>query len=78
MRCPKCNNPASKPKVLETRTHEGSVYRRRSCGFCFKNFVTVETAPEGLRMPETRDRSRGRLKPGQERFNTQHLMDLWR
>jgi hypothetical protein len=77
MKCPHCERSDRKPKVLETRTVDGTVYRRRLCGWCFKSFVTREEAPPGLRLPEGRDRS-ARLKPGQQKFNTQHLMELWK
>lgn len=37
--------------MLESRPHDGRVWRRRQCGLCLKTFVSVEEAPEGLRMP---------------------------
>ena len=78
MQCPKCNKQATKAKVLETRTVDGTLYRRRCCGACFKTFVTIETAPEGLRLPRAEKGPEARLKPGQGEFNTQHLIDVWR
>ena len=62
MKCPHCQHEG-KLLVVETRKHEGSVYRRRSCGFCGESFVSVESAPKGLKMPKpVRDsRTRGQL-----------------
>lgn len=81
MRCPHCDKPA-KSKVLLTRTGEGAVWRRRSCGFCFKTFVTREEAPAGLKMPgcvENAGRSarEPKLNPGQGKFQTDHLTGVW-
>ena len=50
IRCSHCER-MGKALVVETRRDETGVYRRRSCGFCGKCFVTHETAPKGLRMP---------------------------
>ena len=60
--CPHCG--ADNSKVVETRRHLGSVYRRRKCGEsdCGKSFISIESAPEGLRMPrELREESLARL-----------------
>lgn len=55
--CSRCNK-ASRAKVLESRPHDGRVWRRRQCGLCLRTFVTVEEAPQGLRMPaETNHRT---------------------
>ena len=50
MRCSRCAK-TTRAKVLESRPHDGRVFRRRQCGVCFAIFVTVEEAPKGLRMP---------------------------
>lgn len=50
MRCSRCQK-TTRAKVLESRPHDGRVWRRRQCGLCFQTFVSVEEAPEGLRMP---------------------------
>lgn len=36
---------------METRRDDSGIYRRRGCGFCGKTYVTLETSPDGLRMP---------------------------
>lgn len=51
MRCPHCHGEASKAPVIETHKYTSEVYRRRRCDWCDKTFVTVEQAPDGLRMP---------------------------
>lgn len=50
IRCSRCHK-TTRAKVLESRPHDGRVWRRRQCGLCFATFVTREEAPEGLRMP---------------------------
>ena len=50
IRCSRCLK-TSRCRVLESRPHDGRVWRRRQCGLCLKTYVTVEDAPEGLRMP---------------------------
>jgi len=50
IKCSHCD-AMGKALVVETRRDETGVYRRRSCGFCGRCFVTHETAPKGLRMP---------------------------
>ena len=60
--CPHCG--ADNSKVVETRRHLGSVYRRRKCyeSDCGKSFISMESSPEGLRMPkELREQSMARL-----------------
>lgn len=81
MICPHCGEQG-RSKVLLTRTGGGAVWRRRSCGRCFKNFVTREEAPPGLKMPnnvESPDRSARspKMKPGQSAFQTDHLDGIW-
>lgn len=51
MICPHCarDAPAS---VLETRQHEGVVYRTRLCGGCESRFVSHEHARVGMSMPQ--------------------------
>lgn len=50
MTCPHCKADVKSP-VVETRQHEGDIYRRRSCGNCGRSYITVETSPVGQRMP---------------------------
>lgn len=51
MICPHCQLDSKAP-VMETRAVKGEVFRRRGCGHCGKAFVSIETAPPKLRMPE--------------------------
>ena len=51
MICPHCQMDSKSP-VMETRAVKGEVFRRRGCGQCGKAFVSIETAPPKLRMPE--------------------------
>ena len=48
-----------KSTVTETRRVGADIYRRRACGMCGQFFVSVETAPEGLKMPPE---AHGRVK----------------
>lgn len=41
----------SKSTVMESRRIGAEVYRRRVCPHCLQVFVSVETAPPGLKMP---------------------------
>jgi len=85
MQCPHCDK-ATKAKVLESRPHNGYVYRRRACGGCFKTFVSREEAPAGLKMPaETQSKYRIKAltpKPEQTdgviRSAGEHLKNFWR
>jgi transcriptional regulator NrdR family protein len=60
MKCPHCNKEG-KSTVLESRPHDGCVWRRRMCPLCIKTFVSRETAEPGMTMP-TMTQSRHRLK----------------
>ena len=42
VRCPKCGN-GSRSRVVETRSHDGRVFRRRRCA-CGTRYSTVEQA----------------------------------
>jgi transcriptional regulator NrdR family protein len=83
MRCPLCNK-STKGKVLESRPHDGKVWRRRMCGGCLTVFVSVEESAPGLRMPnatQSRHRVTDRTpKPEQRGINScaLHLQDIWR
>ena len=80
--CPHCGIDNS--KVVETRRHYGSVYRRRACREfdCGKSFISEETAPEGLQFPaEIREESIRRLvnKPSKSNISTVYnLHNIWR
>lgn len=79
MKCPHCE--ADKSKVLSTRTDSSGIYRRRYCLACGGAFVSVETAPVGLKMPTSAEhKSRlkeAKRKPGQGAFQTDHLTGIW-
>jgi len=85
MNCPHCGK-TTKSKVLESRPHDGQIFRRRSCGGCFKNYVSREEASVGLKMPaETQSKYRIKdLKPKPEqtdgiiRSSGEHLKHFWR
>jgi transcriptional regulator NrdR family protein len=49
--CPHCGSNVS--KVLETRKSGNMIYRRRCCQECSKQFISRESAPRGLEMPES-------------------------
>lgn len=51
MKCPHCNGVV-RSKVLESRPHEGCVWRRRLCTLCLKTFVSSEHADPGMKMPQ--------------------------
>jgi hypothetical protein len=81
--CPHCEQP-TRSRVLESRPHEGSVWRRRLCLRCQRVYVSAEHAPAGLRMP-TLTSSRHRSPPTQAptppeapRGDGAHLVGLWR
>lgn len=50
MKCPHCNK-AAKAKVLESRPHEGRIWRRRLCPLCHKTYVSSEHAEVDMKMP---------------------------
>lgn len=84
MRCPHCHKEG-RSKVLESRTWDGRVWRRRTCALCLTNFVSMELAEPGTRMPdETQSRHRAKdPKPKPEergpiRSTAAHLQGVWR
>ena len=50
MKCPHCNR-VSRSRVLESRPHDGCVWRRRMCPLCVKTFVSSEHSEPGMKMP---------------------------
>lgn len=84
MRCPHCQKE-SKAKVLESRSCDGRMWRRRACSLCFRNFVSVEMSEPDLRMPATAN-SWHRLKDvrpkpedaGAIKSDASHLQGVWR
>lgn len=84
MRCPHCQKEG-RSRVLESRTWDGKIWRRRTCPLCLKNFVSVELSEPGTRMPnETQSKFRIKdptPKPeerGPIRSSTEHLQGIWR
>lgn len=69
---------------MESRPHDGQVWRRRACPACFKTYVSAEHAEPGMKMPEA-TQSRHRVvdptpKPAQNgiiRSTGKHL-NLWK
>lgn len=75
MNCPHCG-VGGRQTVLETRTLDATIYRRRTCGGCGKTYVTEETAPPGLKMPnDVQKRKKPRIEP--EKFKEIQL-DLFK
>lgn len=56
MKCPHCAETGAHP-VIETRKHDGQVFRRRGCTECGGRFVSCETSSSVLRMPSETNRS---------------------
>jgi transcriptional regulator NrdR family protein len=88
MKCPHCGHTGKK-LIPESRPHGDSVYRRRYCRACLQGFVTVETAPPGLRMPkgvqssyarrgETRTQGVGEIDAPRSENNAAHLQSIWK
>lgn len=79
MTCPKCHH--DKSIVMETRTVEGVIYRRRSCKNCGCRFHTAEAVYVGSLPREPRigykrpDRVKDEPAPT---FNTAALATTWK
>ena len=56
MRCPQCY--ASEIKVIDSRTHEQSIRRRRECLACGHRFNTYERIEQRFPVVVKRDKSR--------------------
>ena len=56
MRCPQCN--AADIKVIDSRTHEQSIRRRRECLSCGHRFNTYERIEQRFPVVVKRDKSR--------------------
>lgn len=84
MKCPHCNK-VIKSKVLESRQHNGQVYRRRHCLGCLAVYISVEQSTADMRMPaETQSRYRitdRTPKPEQPQGRITgtglHLQNIW-
>lgn len=70
---------------MESRPHEGRIWRRRLCAACFKTFVSSEFADPEMKMPQA-TQSRFRItdpKPKPEqgegiiRNSGEHLQWKW-
>lgn len=70
MKCPHCASDEGSV-VKETRDFDVGTYRRRKCVACDELFVSLETAPHGLKLP----RKRGKDDP----FDALgvHLQKIW-
>lgn len=62
VQCPHCGVPTLS-KVYESRPADGAVYRRRQCMKCHKLFISMETAPVGLKMPASTHSRKRNPKP---------------
>jgi transcriptional regulator NrdR family protein len=84
MKCPHCK-AEGKSKVLESRPHDGRIWRRRMCPLCFKTYVSSEHAEPEMKMPpETQSKYRitdPKPKPEQGdgiiRSTGDHLKWMW-
>ena len=83
MRCPHCNTNDNS-KVVETRKHDGAVYRRRKCFSCDANFVSLEGASADTRMPPealVRKNAGQRSRRGNNApkpIASEHLQSIWK
>lgn len=78
MKCPHCNATGKSP-VMESRQHPEGVLRRRSCGLCFKAYVTLEFADPELRIRRDRpDRLKAAEKAKELRTTSPALFGVWR
>jgi transcriptional regulator NrdR family protein len=50
MKCSKCGKDG-RSKVLESRHHEGCVWRRRLCPSCLHLYVTMERSGPDIKFP---------------------------
>lgn len=76
MKCPHCAQ-ATKATCSETRTIGETIYRRRGCGHCGKNFVTTETVSPTNSIPDSARHKR--LKPVEQKFKNvkTDLFERW-
>lgn len=83
--CPRCSAVA-RARVLETRAHGGSVWRRRLCGACLQSYVTEERGVLQPMPAQTQSRQRraaaaasnqAPAPAGPPRGDGAHLQNLW-
>ena len=74
MKCPHCGKE-SKGLVLETRTRDGDLLRRRSCGHCGQTFVTREYVDAELKIPRLQRRKRETVSRA---VDSKTLAQAWR
>lgn len=85
LKCPRCG-VEGKHLVMESRPHEGSVYRRRACGPCGRTYVTVEATSPGLKFPSSLNKKIAEKKPSKTRVahlnrpaaDALHLQSIWK
>lgn len=83
MRCPHCQHDG-KAAVIESRQIDGDVYRKRTCGKCFKGFTsreqaTTEPMPPNrhLRPHEHRSQQLARVPAKPAKTDAAHLQGVW-
>lgn len=78
MHCPHCN--AKKSVVLETRTIDGVLLRRRACRGCGKTYVTKEVSDASLQIPRRRTREEREERKASRGISSDgaHLQNLFR
>lgn len=84
MRCPRCEAVTRSP-VVESRAHDGAIWRRRICGACLKSYVTEERGVLRPMPAQTQSRQRraaaASTQPsppaGPPRGDGAHLQNLW-
>ena len=69
MKCPHCNADTKSP-VIETRNHDGGVYRARRCDSCGTRFVTVERTHAAGMPQRVKARQLARLETWQRQNKT--------
>jgi transcriptional regulator NrdR family protein len=77
MKCPHCGKE-SRALCSETRTIDDTIYRRRGCGICGRNFVTTEAVSAVQSIPDGKRRNR-RLEPVERKFKNvkNDLFERW-
>ena len=74
MNCPKCNY--HKSAVVESRPHEGQVFRRRTCNMCNHLFKSVESSFAGPMPNRVRVFKKAEAKLSE--FDSSPLKNVWK
>ena len=85
VRCPRCEAITRSP-VIESRAHDGAIWRRRICGACLQSYVTEERGVLRAMPLQTQSRYRTaataspnqpQAHAGPPRGTGAHLQNLW-